>query len=278
MSYVSLLVHVEDSNQSDCRVQLASSLAARLNARLIGVAGPTIESPMIDPSGFVKIGADAITQQLCWADSAMKAAEMRFRNNISIASDRIEWRGVPDPAIDTVLGQSSVADLIVVGRRSSTPSDTDYTALDPADVVMGCGKPVLIVPPGISMLSDDHIVVAWSNTREARRAVIDALPFLQLASNVSVVEVANASEFCAAAQRVSQVENYLNLHHVNARGYALESIDGSVADQIVAFAEHKHADFLVAGGYGHAQLRERIFGGVTDALLYNCPKCCLFSH
>jgi nucleotide-binding universal stress UspA family protein len=233
---------------------------------------------MIDPTGFATISTDAITEQFCFADSAVQAAETRFWNDIPIANDWIEWRGCVNPAVVAVIRQSSVADLIVVGRGNDARSDAGFIALDPAEVVMSCGRPVLIVPPGISRLSGDHTVVAWSNTREARRAVIDALPFLQLASRVSVVEMAAESELTAAPRRVSEVEEFLGLKDVDARGYALEDIEGSVADQIFNFAERKHADLIMAGGYGHAWLRERVFGDVTDRLLHHCPKCCLVSH
>jgi nucleotide-binding universal stress UspA family protein len=278
MSYASLLVYVEDSVESDERVQLASSLAARFNAKLVGVTGAMIESPMADPAGFMSASADTVNGEIALAESSAKALEARFRSAAVLGRESLEWDGTIQFPADAVFHKSSTADLIIVGRQSRSRPNILHSSLDPADVLMRCGRPVLIVPPGPSKIYADHIVVAWSNTREARRAVIDALPLLREASRVSVVEVIEAGGMSAATKRVSDVAEFLMLHDVDAKSHVIELIDGSVSDEIVQYAEHQLADLIVAGGYGHARAREWIFGGVTRELLTHCPKCCLISH
>ena len=54
---------------------------------------------------------------------------------------------------------------------------------------MKLGRPMIAVPPEVNQLKLGNVVISWKETREARRAVIDALPLLQKAKEVTVVEI-----------------------------------------------------------------------------------------
>ena len=54
---------------------------------------------------------------------------------------------------------------------------------------MRAGRPVLVVPSAAEFLRLNSVVIAWKDTREARRAVNDALPLLHKAREVIVVEL-----------------------------------------------------------------------------------------
>ena len=77
---------------------------------------------------------------------------------------------------------------------------------------------------------------------------------------------------------MGDVAALLARHGATARGEPLELRGRAVADELLLAAERHGADLIVAGGYGHARLREWAFGGVTRDLLARCPKCCLLSH
>lgn len=278
MSYTSLLVYVEDNMDSDQRVRVAGTLATRFEARLVGVSGAMIGSLMPDPEGLPAVNASLLNQEKEQAACRLQTVEQRFRNAAPPGRDALEWEGSVQFPADAVFHKSATADLIVVGRHSNEMPNPLYSALDPADVIMRCGRPVLVVPPEISSLSADHIVVAWSNTREARRAVLDALPLLRLASRVSVTEVAAQGGRPAAQKRVGDVAEFLLLHDVEAKPHVLDEDGLDAAERLVLYAEHENADLIVAGGYGHARAREWVFGGVTRSLLRHSPKCCLLSH
>ena len=81
-----------------------------------------------------------------------------------------------------------------------------------------------------------------------------------------------------AVARVDGVVSYLERHNVVAEAEVRTQRERSVADELLLVAEQVDADLVVAGGYGHARLREWIFGGVTGDLLLHSPKCCLLSH
>ena len=279
MTYTSMLVHVQDNKESDERTKLAATLASRFNAKLIGIGCvPTIDLAAREQVKPVSLGHDPAISRPVLPWYGDEDLEPRFRDAAVSNREDLEWQTSMQFPADALYHESARADLIVVGQRRHNPPNLPHLALDPAEVVLRCGRPVLIVPPSLSQLAADHVLVAWSNTREARRAVIDALPFLREASRVSIVEVVEESGRDNAARRVDAVVEFLRLHDVETHAQVLETVDGTVCETILVHAERQHADLIVAGGYGHARAREWMFGGVTRDLLHSSTKCCLLSH
>lgn len=119
----------------------------------------------------------------------------------------------------------------------------------------------------------------WKDTREARRAVYDALPFLHEAKRVTIVEISEKDQMGAARHQVDDVVSYLARHRIRAEARIEAQLPGStVADQITGLAVDEGADLLVTGAYGHSRLNEWVFGGMTHDLLTSSPICCLMSH
>jgi hypothetical protein len=87
--------------------------------------------------------------------------------------------------------------------------------LDPGGVVLKIGRPTLVVPDGVTALRGDHVVIGWKDSREARRAVLDALPFLREASRVTVVEICESGEESAAQEHIDDVARYLSRHRIS---------------------------------------------------------------
>ena len=103
-------------------------------------------------------------------------------------------------------------------------------------------------------------------SRESRRAVADAMPFLRRADNV-VVATIEESNLPDAKGSAADVADYLVKLGVRARPEVIEIGLGQTADALVEVARTFDADLLVSGGYGHSRIREWVFGGVTRSLL-----------
>jgi len=172
--------------------------------------------------------------------------------------------------------EARVADLVFVGQHAA--SGDVYSALDPGRVVLWTGRPTLVASEGVTVLRADHIVIGWKDTPEARRVVRDALPFLQEATRVTIVEICASGEESAARERMDDVARYLNRHHITGGPHVILHRDGSPATLLIRLAQDEGADLLVTGAYGHSRLGEWIFGGVTHELLATSPICCLMSH
>jgi nucleotide-binding universal stress UspA family protein len=107
--------------------------------------------------------------------------------------------------------------------------------------------------------------VAWSNRREANRAISDALPFLMRAEAVHVIQVAAEGE--QDADGLAEVKRRLSRHGVAADCETAVPAYRSIAGDLQAAADRHDADLIVAGGYGHSRMREWVMGGVTQELI-----------
>jgi nucleotide-binding universal stress UspA family protein len=120
-------------------------------------------------------------------------------------------------------------------------------------------------------------MLAWKETPEARRAALDALPMLQRAKRVTVVEISAEEALTSARQHLQDVSRWLERHGVAAETLAVlaQHDDG---DQLEQVARELRATLIVAGAYGHSRLREWAFGSVTRTLLHGKERCVLLSH
>jgi nucleotide-binding universal stress UspA family protein len=203
----------------------------------------------------------------------LEAAEAAFRRDA--AGARIQWRALQDYPHQALVRTAHAADLIVASPRGRLGPTR---AADPADVVMSAGRPVLIVPDGLTHLHGLCVVVAWKDSRESRRAVADALPFLQRADEVIVHAVCGEDQGEAARRETDDVVANLKRHGVDARALVTFAAPEAVPLELTRVAQLNGADLIVAGAYGHSRLREWAFGGVTDAFLHDPPCFVLLSH
>jgi nucleotide-binding universal stress UspA family protein len=108
--------------------------------------------------------------------------------------------------------------------------------------------------------------------------VVDALPLLQKAKEVTVVEIIEGDgDRAAAGRRVADVAAWLGCHQVDAC-HMVPNHRGDAVEQLIRHASEIEADMIVAGAYGHTRMREWIFGGVTRDLITRSTHCSLLSH
>jgi nucleotide-binding universal stress UspA family protein len=277
MEYASLMVYVDDNDVANARIELACDIAELFDAGLIGISGGIPDMPAIDPyTGGAMLG-EVWTQEQQIATEEIKRAEARFRSVAGTRRSHMAWRGAMDYPADLVAREARAADLVIMGRDSLRPAPRH--AADPGDVLMSAGRPVLVVPPELpekQILS--HVVVAWKDSREARRAVFDSLPLLCKAGQITVVGIVEGEDEAISRRSVDDVANFIRLHGANAASLTIAANDQPPGHQLLECARTKGAGLIVLGGYGHARVREWVFGGVTRSMLKTSPVCCLFSH
>jgi nucleotide-binding universal stress UspA family protein len=267
------MVYVDVDGAPKDRVSLATGLSDKFKATLIGLCALAIRPLFLDE----KFSSDKVTG----ADiEQMKLRVARkgdwFQRLARTEHGKVAWRPVMDFPIDALARESRCADLVIIGR-TKTPGDV-YSSLDPAAALLRIGRPTLIVPDGVASVRADHVLIAWKDTREARRAVCDALPFLHVATHVTIVGVCEARDEDTVAEQVNDVADYLARHGISGDPRVIPDRGGSAAAQFTNLAQEEGADLLVAGAYGHSRLGEWFFGGVTRDLLAASPICCLMSH
>ncbi len=274
MTYATLMVHVDVDGELGGRVSVAADLADLFHAHLIGIAGWApmsvfpVEEMQTDPAP-----GDTHLQDM---RALLDAKGNQFCAAVGTGERRVEWRSVLDIPTEAVAREARAADLVIIGNERENPDP--FRALDPGSLILKAGRPVLSVPKGLTSLSPRRIAIAWKDVREARRAVRDALPFLQKAESVMIVEVAEERGGEQESRHVEDVAKYLARHRIKIVTVRVRPAEVTAANSLLRLIADENINLLVAGGYGHSRLGEWAFGGATRDLIAGSPVCCLFSH
>lgn len=276
MTYANLMVHLQIGGSNTDLLQVAADLAGRFQAHVVGIGACQPMQPVYN-DGYIP--QRLIQEDLDEIDKEIKLAEFEFRNALHGRATSLKWKSTVtfSPLADYVAREARTADLIVTGADRSANLLDRSRHIPIGDLAMQAGRPLLIVPAIATRIGSDRVLVCWKDTRETRRAVVDALPFLKAAKHVTVVEIADDESENEARRHVAEVAAWLASHGVGAHG-TVASSTGNDAAKLAAVADEQGADLIVAGAYGHSRVREWALGGVTRDLLLRADRCTLISH
>jgi nucleotide-binding universal stress UspA family protein len=288
MAYKDILVYLDDHRGAETRLQLALSLAMQNKAHLVGLYGfalPQAPASLLVAGGHAEDNA-LLTAYVRDRDTAFDNAahsEAAFRAAAKRAGLQCEWETRPDRAADLVAlvaERARYADLAVLGQADSTHPFFDTLAKLPEAILMGSGRPVLIVPyAGRIDTIGKKVLVAWSGTREVARAVADAMPLLRCAETVTVASIGPPHETDVQDdQPIARCARHLAWHGIRAETAHFTAGDIEAGGLILSRAADFGCDLIVMGGYGHSRARELILGGVTRAVLHHMTMPVLMSH
>lgn len=275
MTYKTLMVSLNLGESNERVLDVAVNLAQQFDAQVIGICGGhAMQLAYADSYA----SPDIYEMQSREISLQIAHAEAEFRSALQARGDRLDWRPTEamEPLADFAVREARSADLLITGVP-----DTDLFAAPRAvravDLIMRAGRPVLVVPVTAATPKLESVLVGWKDTREARRAVADALPLLKRAGHVCVLEIADAADLPSAHRRLGDVVAWLGRHGVVAEPMAANRNPGD-PDQLGTIATEQGADLIVAGAYGHSRLREWVMGGVTRSLMHGAQRCSLLSH
>ena len=275
MSYASIMVHVQTSPEAQARLRTARALAQSFDAVLIGV-GVEMVPPLAIGAGAGAVQADWYAAVSSSIEENLKLADTMFWDAASgLAKGAIWKRGLAFPK-EALAATSRSADLVVADRGPKNHK-SDYRDAGAAELAVALGRPLLFNPEGAPEFTGKKMLLAWKDSREARRAMSDAMPFFKRAEAVLVAEVCHGYEEADALARVEDVVTALKRHGVAAEGRAVVH-SGAPTHEILRQANLFGADLVVAGAYGHTRLGEWLFGGVTQDLLEQKDHYVLLSH
>ena len=262
MEIRSILVNVDIATPDSPALRYAIDLADKVGASLIGVAA---DQPSIAYAG-VDGGATAIdvySLQVSEIETQLRRTEEAFQALVPATVKR-QWRAFVTERTGALVKASGMADLVVTSQATTTafqqPQMTDLGAL-----VLSSGRPIIDVATTASEARFERICIGWKDTREARRAVADALPFLKMAKEVVALTVSEGDN-AGERESLDSLLSWLKTHGVVARADVLNNPE-AFADVLDTQALSLNADLLVIGGYGHSRMREWLFGGVTRSVL-----------
>lgn len=275
MDYKTLMVHLQLGHSNASVLQAASTLAKRTNAAVIGIV-VGMQTQMVYGKSFALV--DYFDREEAQLELKIAAEEVLFRAAFENHTKPISWRALmtTEPVENYIVAQARAADLIITSVHLSDLYDT-YNSAHAGEIVMLSGRPVLAVPAQAEQFKLDNMLIGWKETREARRAIMDALPLLVLAKQVTLLEITTEYNRLDATKRLNEVADWLNSHGIVAKPLVSISKDAD-AIQFVAEAKKLQADIVITGAYGHSRFRQWMLGGVTNELLQGAQFCAFLSH
>ena len=270
-----LLVHVDGSGAGRRRVQCAAQLAERMGARLSGlhVTPPAEVPPRYKPSLIAEVAAE-ISSNLA---RDARAAAAAFREETTGRAAGACWFEAEGDVAEGISDRARYADLVILGQYEWQGSPESHPLPIAHPAVLQCGRPVLVVPAVVHSIALEEIAIAWDGSREAVRAVHDALPLLRLSQWVQIVTMirppANNDEVDAKS-----LSAHLANHGIKVGTEALQIRSAEEPESLQERIEQEHFDLLVMGGYSHPIWLEFIFGGVTRSVLLSSRIPVLVSH
>jgi nucleotide-binding universal stress UspA family protein len=280
MTYKDLLVHLDDNEGCARRVDVAVWLAARHGAHLTGFY-PIVEIPLLNTIRE-RIPRDIQASMEAEAKARAEAALKGFQKAAERGGIAYETR--TDHALDTTLASvlsmhARYADLVVLGQVD--PDEPPYVGSHlPEEVVLASGRPLLVVPhawaPGPL---GERVLVAWDASREAARAVNDAMPILEQAASVLVVSINPKSTPLGHGELPgADIALHLARHDIDVEVRSIEFDRMDVGEALLSLAADGARDLLVMGAYAHSRIRELVLGGATRTVLERMTLPVLMAH
>lgn len=270
----SILLHVDDDDCMEARLQIALDLARQFDAHLtclqavayeFGVAGDLYGTMAAQMAAIFRENADKVQEAL---EKRLSAEDVRW-----------EWLRSEGRAADQIARLAPLNDLVIVGAHNQA-GRTDFPSILASDLAMEVRVPILIAPADVAGLKVDRpAMIAWNGSEQSARALRAALPMLARASEVHLLWVEETKEKGPSDLPPTDAAIYLARHGIEAIIDELYIDKGlSVADILQNASAVRNAAYLVMGAYGRSRLRERILGGVTRDMLTDPKLPLLVTH
>lgn len=233
----------------------------------------------IDPAGSIPL-------ETYRQDSQEEAAAARQLFETFMRNHNVPGAGGPSggpsygwldnaPAGEGFVGSHGrVFDVTVLGRPTASTVGLHNRAIESS--LFESGRPVLLAPPKAPSQIATTIMVHWNGSPEQARATGFAMPLLQQARRVIVLNVTGGQG--VAGPPAQQVVTYLKRDGVPA-DLVNVGLDGrSTGEVVLAAAKAQGCDLLVKGAFTQSRLRQMIFGGTTSHILANAELPVLMAH
>jgi nucleotide-binding universal stress UspA family protein len=281
MPFKSIAVFIGTSPSAEARVSFAARLACRHGAHLIGLyAVPSLMSGSAAESFVLGHTAvhEVITQHRAREDEAIRLAKQSLSTICGRQGTSSEFRPLVQAEFgDELVLNSLHADLIVAGSGSGNGGLPNGWSAE--TLLLATGVPCILLPESWNgSAAAEHVVVAWNASREARRAIADALPLLVTAKSVTVLLVDPKKNARHGEEPGADIAHYLSRHGARVAVEQVVSNGAPVAGVILDRARQHAADLIVIGAYSHARVAQMVLGGVTRSLLREATLPLLIAH
>jgi nucleotide-binding universal stress UspA family protein len=277
MAIKNIIVHVDNTAACENRINTAIELATRHDAGLTSIyVIPTYPMPTYYEA---QISLEILAEVDKSSQKSAKQAQHKYERmagDAGLATKTIIEEG---DLISVLSEHARYADLILLGQDDGDdPLNLGEALAD--NIVLEGGTPCLVIPcKPTKTQTGKRILVAWNASREAARAIKDALPVLKQAEYIELLSVDSAHlEVGENTVQGKDIQAYLTRHGIAAGHYIEPDKDISPGDAILARVSETDTDMIVMGAYGHSRLRETILGGATRKILKQMTVPVFISH
>lgn len=278
MAYDCILVHLDRNAQALQRLEVAGRLAAANECPLVGMYAGFIP----DPAWFYLMeGAQQyVAENLARHRQVKEDVRAQFLAATRALPVPTEWRAAERESVTMVLREAREAGLVVAGQYDAENVEGPVARQLLESLLLETGRPTLVVPcAGSFPTVGTRVIVAWNGSREATRALHDALPLMAGAQARILCAQTAAKEARADATPVGHAARVLERHGVAVDiEHGPGGADLTIGELILSRAADFNADLIVMGAYGHGRMRELVLGGVTRTLLNSMTVPVLFSR
>jgi nucleotide-binding universal stress UspA family protein len=270
-----ILVHVDAGPHNAARLSAARELAMRHDAAvtaLYAVMPSFIEVPFA-----LEAAGPALDVLKALDDERLEKAKAAVERVHGKPGPRVEWAVADSSApVAAFTQQAYYADLLVLGQREPLAHTSGVPADFVESVLLASGRPALVLPHiGIPPAIGRSVLIAWKECAEAVHALAAALPLLQRAERVSIVEWSAPDDSLTGPL---DIRRHLARHGVTAELHHFSERPATTGELILSMAADLSADLIVMGCYGHSRARELVLGGATRTILSSMTVPVLMAH
>ncbi|MEX3007233.1 universal stress protein [Hoeflea sp. TYP-13] len=281
MSYKTILVCLTTEANAERLTRAACLLAKKFEAHLIGLH--TKQEMPIHPGVSVYITDDAVEAFKTGQTRQAEQIGLIFRNVTSAAGLNGEWRLVEagsESAGNQLVEHARCADLVVISQADPDTDRPDQEGIQ-KQIIQEAGRPVVVVPNIWEADSiGNNLLIGWSATREATRALHDAIPFMRDGGEASIIWVSHSrkGQGSLLSQTAHEIAAGLDRHGVKTTVTHWDNVDIAIGDAILNEAFVRGADMIVSGAFGHSRFYDFVIGATTTHLLEHMTVPILFSN
>jgi len=276
--YKDVSVHLDGTAEDEIRLAHAEAIAAWCGAHLTGLYTNALPDPALYAGEFGASAIGDLSDTVRREGDAAHAKLVHRFERLGVTNDVRRIEGFPGLLQQALATETRWSDLFLGSCPHGAPDLERWASLIET-VMFDSGHGVYLVPRGVKPRETLRtVLVGWIDTREAARAVAEALPLLGLAAQVHLVSVQEPDQGrLGGAEALADIAAHLTRHGISTTVTTLPN-DDTPAAVLLAEAHRISADLIVAGAYGHSRLREWVLGGATYDLIASSDLPILMAH
>lgn len=275
MSSIDLLLHLDHLDLAVAAPRAAMALAHRLGARLDALYVADLPAAAFSLPEAVPVQLEETQRRVAEA----QAYEPIWRQTLASHSLNGMWRVTQGDTVQTVSQATSGYDFLIM-ERSQQRSDAPVGFGSVSRCVFACGRPVLVVPDVAPVASvGANVLVAWNGSRESALALAAALPVLQKADEIRVLDGSEMNAELLPVLPPPGLADWLQRHGIRARIDIFNAGPSHAAGAALLEAAHNQgADLIVMGAWSRSRLAQMVLGGTTRHLFMHGDVPMLVAH